>query len=80
MVKPESLPTEIIISHPPQSLGKIQLDWQPQPGNHLELDSGTYTVLERHHHYQYKIGGYILEKIRLYVQSSSHSCSRKKPY
>ncbi len=72
MLKPESLLTEIILSHPHQVLGKIQLDWLPQPGNHLELEGSTYVVLERHHHYQYKIGGYHLQKMSLYVQSSNH--------
>jgi len=28
----DSLPTEIILNHPRQSLGKIQLDSKPQPG------------------------------------------------
>nr|WP_013322872.1 DUF6464 family protein [Gloeothece verrucosa]ADN14767.1 conserved hypothetical protein [Gloeothece verrucosa PCC 7822] len=49
----DSLPTEIILTHPRQSLGKIQLDWMPQPGSYLELKGKTYAVLERHHHYQY---------------------------
>jgi hypothetical protein len=42
----------------------------PQPGHYLDLQGQTYTVLERHHHYQYKIGGYYLQKISLYVQSA----------
>ncbi|MEB3312072.1 MAG: DUF6464 family protein [Snowella sp.] len=65
------LPTEVILTQPPQSLGKIHLDWMPQPGNHLELEGKTYTVLERRHHYQYKIGGYRLNKISLHVQSAT---------
>ncbi|MBR8832303.1 MAG: hypothetical protein N5P05_002012 [Chroococcopsis gigantea SAG 12.99] len=64
----DSLPTEVILTHPHENLGKIQLDWVPQPGNYLALKGKTYTVLERHHHYQYKIGGYALHKISLYVQ------------
>jgi Family of unknown function (DUF6464) len=70
-VEQDLLPTDIILAHPRQSLGKIKLDWMPQPGNHLELEGNTYTVLERHHHYQYKIGGYRLNKISLYVQTSA---------
>ncbi len=66
----ESLLTEIILTDPHQTLGKIQLDWMPQPGNYLELQGRTYAVLERHHHYQYKVGGYCLNKISLYVQST----------
>jgi hypothetical protein len=70
-VEQDSLPTDIILAHPRQSLGKIKLDWMPQAGNHLELEGKTYLVLERHHHYQYKIGGYCLKKISLYVQTSA---------
>jgi hypothetical protein len=66
----ESLPTEIILSHNHELIAKINLDWIPQPGNHLELEGKNYTVLERHHHYQYKIGGYCLRKISLVVQKS----------
>jgi len=76
MIKPAALPTEIIILQPQQSLGEIYLDWVPQPGQHLELEGNTYTVLERHHHYQYKIGGYHLRKMRLYVQCS-HPATEK---
>lgn len=67
---PESLAAEIILTNSRQSLGKIKLDWTPQPGNYLEFDGKTYAVLERHHHYQYKAGGYNLHKISLYVQTA----------
>ena len=69
-MEPDSLPTEVILTHPRQSLGKVQLDWMPQPGNYLDIQGKTYAVLERHHHYQYKVGGYCLHKISLYVQSA----------
>jgi hypothetical protein len=69
-MQPDSLPTEVILTHPHQSLGKIQLDWTPQPGNYLDLEGQFYAVLERHHHYQYKVGGYCLKKISLYVQAA----------
>jgi len=59
----DSLLTEVILTHPRQSLGEIQLDWMPQPGNYLALKGQTYAVLERHHQYQYKIGGYCLRKV-----------------
>jgi hypothetical protein len=67
-MEPDSLPTEVILTHPHQSLGKIHLDWLPQPGNYLDLQGKSYAVLERHHHYQYKVGGYCLQKVSLYVQ------------
>ncbi|MDJ1175134.1 DUF6464 family protein [Roseofilum capinflatum] len=70
-MEPDSLPTEIILTHSRQPLGKIQLDWTPQPGNYLHLEGKTYTVLERRHRYTLKSGKYRLHKIALYVQPSS---------
>ncbi|HEY9644330.1 MAG TPA: DUF6464 family protein [Coleofasciculaceae cyanobacterium] len=69
-MEPESLPTEVILSHSFQTLGNVQLDWQPQPGAYLDLEGETYAVLERRHRYQYKFGKYHLQKIALYVQSA----------
>jgi hypothetical protein len=69
-MKQETLPTEVIITNPRQSLGNFQLDWTPQPGNYLDLAGQTYTVLERRHRYQLKAGHYRLQKIDLYVQSA----------
>ncbi|NJO40963.1 MAG: hypothetical protein HC865_10000 [Cyanobacteria bacterium RU_5_0] len=66
----DSLPTEIILSHPHQTIGKVHLDWNPQPGAYLDLEGRTYAVLERRHRYQFKFGKYRLEKIALYVQSA----------
>ena len=71
-IEPKSLLTEVILSHSLQSLGKIYLDWHPQPGNSIEFKEKTYVILERHHHYQYQIGGYCLQKISLHVQESYH--------
>jgi hypothetical protein len=68
-----SLLTEIILTDSLQSLGKIHLDWMPQPGNHLEFGGKTYTILERHHHYQYTIAGYCLQKISVHVQEFQQS-------
>ena len=65
-----SLPTEVILTHPRQLLGNIQLDWMPQPGAYLDLEGKTYTVLERCHRYQLRAGQYRLHKISLYVQSA----------
>lgn len=75
-MEPDFLPTEVILTNSRQSLGKIQLDWKPQPGNYLTLEGKTYSVLERHHHYQYKIGGYYLQKISLYVQQAAIPAER----
>ncbi|MBF2064085.1 MAG: hypothetical protein IGS39_06625 [Calothrix sp. C42_A2020_038] len=66
----DSLPTEVILTHPRQTLGSIQLDWMPQPGNYLDLEGKTYAVLERSHRYQLRSGRYRLHKIALYVQSA----------
>jgi len=64
------LPTEVILTHPRQSLGSVQLDWIPQPGNYLDLEGQSYAVLERRHRYQLKAGRYRLHKISIYVQSA----------
>ena len=66
----DSLPTEVILTQPSQSLGSVQLDWSPQPGHYLDLEGQTYAVLERRHRYQLKSGKYRLQKIALYVQSA----------
>jgi hypothetical protein len=70
LMEPDSLPTEVILTHPRQSLGSVKLDWMPQPGNYLDLEGKTYAVLERRHRYQLKSGRYRLHKIALYVQSA----------
>lgn len=65
-----SLPTEVILTHPKQVLGRVDLDWVPQPGAYLELDGQTYTVLERRHRYHLKSGRYRLHKMAVYVQTA----------
>ncbi|MCL6435111.1 MAG: DUF6464 family protein [Leptolyngbyaceae cyanobacterium HOT.MB2.61] len=70
------LPTEVILTHPRQSLGNVQLDWTPQPGAYLDLAGKTYTVLERRHRYQLRAGRYRLHKISLYVQTAQHPSER----
>ncbi|PSB23242.1 hypothetical protein C7B61_10555 [filamentous cyanobacterium CCP1] len=72
----ESLPTEIILSQPSQTIGNVYLDWNPQPGAFLDLEGKTYTVLERRHRYQFKSGKYHLHKIALYVQSAQRPAER----
>ncbi|TAE60623.1 MAG: hypothetical protein EAZ76_02475 [Nostocales cyanobacterium] len=66
----ESLATEVILTNPRQSLGKLILDWTPQPGNYLDVEGKTYAVLERRHRYQFKAGRYHLHKIAIYVQKA----------
>lgn len=63
-----AIATEVVLIHPQRSLGNVQLDWVPQPGSYLDLAGQTYTVLERHHRYQFKTGRYHLCKVALYVQ------------
>jgi hypothetical protein len=70
------LPTEVILTHPRQVLGNIQLDWTPQPGSYLDLEGQTYAVLERHHRYQLKAGRYRLHKVCLYVQTAPRPSER----
>jgi hypothetical protein len=70
-MEPESLPIEVILSHPRQTIGSLHLDWSPQPGAYLDLEGKTYAILERSHQYQFKFGKYRLEKIALYVQSAN---------
>lgn len=70
------LPTEVILTHPRQSLGKVNLDWTPQPGNYLDLEGKTYAVLERRHRYQLRSGRYRLQNVALYVQSAPRPTER----
>ena len=62
------LPTEVILQPSLQSIGKIHLDWSPEPGAYLDLEGSTYAVLERRHRYQLEFGKYKLHTIALYVQ------------
>lgn len=75
-MEPYPLSTEVILSHPRRLLGKIQLNWVPQPGSYLDLEGKTYAVLERRHRYQLKAGHYQLHKICLYVQSAPRPVER----
>ncbi len=72
----QSLPTEVILTHSQQSLGKVHLDWMPQPGSYLDLEGQTYAVLERRHRYQLRAGRYHLHKIAVYVQSAQPPSER----
>lgn len=75
-MEPESLPTEVILSHPPKTIGNLRLGWNPQPGAYLDIEGKTYAVLERRHRYQYRSGRYRLHKISLYVQSAQRPTER----
>ncbi len=66
----DTLPSELILTHPRQILGNVKLDWTPQPGNYLDFQGKTYAVLERRHRYHLKSGRYQLHKIALYLQSA----------
>ncbi len=70
MREAESVLTEVILTQSEEILAKIRLDWTPQPGNYLDVDGRTYTVLERRHRYHLQFGRYKLNKIAVYVQSA----------
>lgn len=63
-----SVPTEVCTLYPESTLGKIYLDWMPQPGDHIDLEGKTYTILERRHRYQFRRGKYNLFRVLVYVQ------------
>lgn len=69
-MEPDLLPTELILTNPHRPLGKVYLDWAPQPGTHVDFDGATYRVLERRHRYHFKANCYQLHKIALLVQTA----------
>lgn len=73
-----ALSTEVILAHSHQCLGKVQLDWMPQPGSSLDFAGHTYLVLERRHCYQFRAGRYQLDKIYLVVQSDPAPTERSE--
>ncbi|MBE9125185.1 MULTISPECIES: DUF6464 family protein [unclassified Coleofasciculus] len=77
-MEPDSLPAELILTQPRQSLGNVQLDWTPQPGSYLDFEGQTYAVLERRHRYRLKSGRYRLQKIALYVQSAQRPTEKSQ--
>lgn len=70
-IKNNLLPTEIILTPVCQCIGRLHLDRRLQPGNYLDFAGKTYAILERHHFYQYRVGGYRFDKATLHVQESS---------
>ena len=61
-------PTELILHHSQRSLGRVHLDWMPQPGAQVTHEGQRYTVLERRHRYQFTASRYQLRQIDVYVQ------------
>lgn len=72
----DSLPTEIILTQANKCLGRVQLDWTPQPGNYIDVEGKTYAILERRHRYKFKCGRYHLHNIALYVQSANRPAEK----
>ena len=70
-IKKNLLPTEIILTPARQCIGRLNLDRRLQPGNYMDFAGKTYAILERHHFYQYRVGGYRFNKATLHVQESS---------
>ncbi|PZO44260.1 MAG: hypothetical protein DCF19_03400 [Pseudanabaena frigida] len=71
-----TVPTEVLTMNPESTLGKIYLDWTPQPGNYIDLEGKTYTVLERRHRYQFRQGKYNLFRVLVYVQPAPENLDR----
>ena len=70
-VKKNLLPTDIILTPAYQCIGRLYLDRRLQPGSYMDFAGKTYAVLERHHFYQYRVGGYRFDKATLHVQESN---------
>ena len=71
-----TVPTEVCTLHPETTLGKIYLDWTPQPGNDIDLEGKKYIVLERRHRYQFRRGKYNLFRVLVYVQLAPENLER----
>ncbi len=71
-----TIPTEVCTLYPETTLGKIYLDWMPQPGNYIDVEGKTYTILERRHRYQFRGGKYNLFRILVYVQPAPEDLER----
>lgn len=71
-----AIPTEVLTLNPDRLLTKLYLDWMPQPGNYIDIDGKTYTILERRHRYQFRRGKYNLFKIAIYVQPAPINLER----
>jgi len=71
-----TVPTEVRTLQPENTLGKIYLDWMPQPGNYIDIEGKNYTILERRHRYQLRRGKYKLFSILVYVQPAPENLER----
>ncbi len=72
-----ALLTEIILSHPCSTLAHLYLDWDPQPGEYIDVEGQTYLVLERRTRYLLQAERYQPDKIALYVQTMSHVAEKR---
>lgn len=70
-VKKNLLPTDIILTPTRHCIGRLYLDRRLQPGSYMDFEGKTYAVLERHHFYQYRVGGYRFDRATLHVQEST---------
>jgi hypothetical protein len=66
----QALSTEVVLSQSRSTLCCQSFDWNPQPGNYLEIEGQSYLILERQHRYFLKAGRYQLQKVVLLVQPS----------
>lgn len=66
----QSLPTELRLADSSQLLGRLYLDWTPEPGAYLLHEDRTYVVLERCHQYHFQGNQYRLQKAVLSVQET----------
>lgn len=71
-----AIPTEVLTLNPDRLLAKLYLDWMPQPGNYIDVEGNTYTILERRHRYQFRRGKYNLFRILVYVQPAPANLER----
>lgn len=60
------------VHSPDRLLAKVYIEGQPQPGQSIELNGQTYTVLERRHQYHLRWGKYHLYRVILWVQLLGH--------
>jgi hypothetical protein len=67
----QALLTEVVLSGSRSTLCLRSFDWNPQPGNYLEIEGRTYLILERQHRYSLRAGRYQLQKVVLLVQLSA---------
>ena len=70
------MPSELVLAESKQSLGRFELEGNPQPGMHVNVDGCTYLVLERRHRYQLKLHQYELSQVLLSVKLIEQTSDR----